>query len=653
MSSLIPVGLSELIEEATAEADRQVDAFVRGALKNVDISKGPWSSRLVDIRRDTRESAARKARVLAALNALNKAESVDESRMSVTELRTYLDATHAKLSEGVVLDDILCSKEPGSIMLRKEMNRQLSIIRMPVEILSMISQEYVADLWDESDLYSTSYHYRYASCPVQEKSGYLKACRISYICSDWRDLSLATGSLWSRLSLRWPQEAMREFLARSAGSPLEILARTQDLFRDPIDQGMFGNMTSLIMERTHLIKNLSMTLPSRTDDDTVPIATGVSRLWKSPFSKLRVLDLSFQDSYYHDTEDKYPCVGDLLLTSSPNLQKILLKRLTLPKMDGFGPLPYLTSLSMYEVGSLDGAFRFSDLVAFLSRMPNLEDLTLVHMSIGVSGSSSESGFAQTELIRCKKIELRLSSSFAPKQFLSAIVCPNVENLEFQCFPMDKNLLLSSYHALPRYIVDLITQCRYLCLKPDGICRGLKMTYFTSEGTNLAKDTPNFTFSERSDGNYQLGADTSQVIHPVIASITKLPLSGLTVLYIDRLIDHQPGHLIPSVGNWRLFFSALPSLNRLEMWRMKKMVTVNLCKALSDALSCPDLETLTIDYKSFNLKEVKKCLSQRKIFKVGLKTLNIKSDPGISTMRSIPCSYYLVECFTDCGDIENI
>ncbi|KZT34335.1 hypothetical protein SISSUDRAFT_1052990 [Sistotremastrum suecicum HHB10207 ss-3] len=573
--------------------------------------------------------------------------------MSTIDLRTYLDATHAKLSEGAVLDDILYSKEPGSIMLRKEMNRQLSIIRMPVEILSMIFQEYVAALWDDSDLYGHSYYYRYISCSIQEQYGYQGVCEISYICSDWRYLSLATGSLWSRLSLRWPHKALCEFLARSGGSAIELLARPSDLSIDPSD-GLFGRMTPLIMERTQSIRNLSLNLPLYVDNDFLdPNTPGISRLWKSPFSKLKILSLSSRDTYDHNFMSKRPSIGAFLFTSSPNLAKMSLKRLALPKMDGFSPLPYLTSLSMDDVQSLSGALQLFELVDVLSRMPNLEELTLIHISFGALVSSSESGLTQTELSRCKKIELRLSDSFAPKQFFSAIVCPNVENLQILCDPMDENLLLSSYHALPPYIVDLVTQCRYLCLKPDGLCRGLKMTYFTSEDTNLAKDTPNFTFSERSDGSYPLGADTSQEVHPVIASITKLPLSGLTVLYIDHLIDHQPGHLIPSVGNWRLFFSALPSLKRLEMWRMKKMITVNLCKALSDALSCPDLETLTIDYKSFNLKEVKKCLSQRKIFKVGLKTLNIKSDPGISTMRSIPCSYYLGECFTDCGDIENI
>ncbi|KZS97454.1 hypothetical protein SISNIDRAFT_450264 [Sistotremastrum niveocremeum HHB9708] len=653
MSSLIPVGLSELIEEATAEADRHVDAFIQVALKNVDISLDAWDYRLRGIRRDTRTSAIRKARVIAALNALNKAEIVRESKTSMSELKAYLDATHAKLSEGVALDHIVNSTEPGSVILRREMNRQLPIIRMPVEILSMIFEEYAAGPWDErSEDENWRYSYIYLPPAAHEKDGYKDVCTIGYVCSDWRTVSLKTGSLWSRLSLRWPRDVLCAFISRSGGSPLEVFSGSPRL-RGSIDDGVFGDMTSLIMGRHQLIKKISLDLSmNKSSYSTERVDAALSRMWEYSFPKLKSLSLTSQHRFGWG-EEEYPFIGSSLLSSAPNLHELSLERLQLSAMDGIAPLVHLTSLTMDQMETSHGDLQLPELVALLCRMPNLSMLKLKRLDFQTSASSAVDHVPRAELSQCKDLELQLSSQFPLKILLSAIYCPKVETLEIECPPVDDKLALSSFHALPQYISELVMQCRCLCLKPDSLERDLGAYYHMKEDANFSKDTPQYTFTERSYATQiQLGADLTQEIHPVIASVVKLPLDRLTVLYMAHLINHQTGHLIPSAGNWRSLFSALSSLKHLEIWHMKKMVTINLCKALGDALSCPELTTLTIDNKSFNLKEVKKCLSQRNISKVALETLNVKSLNPFP-MRSIPCSYRVVECFTNCEEITDL
>lgn len=62
MALLIPFCLVAELQEATDAADRQLDEYVRIALKNVDISVDPWASRIEEIRRDSRQTGRTRVR---------------------------------------------------------------------------------------------------------------------------------------------------------------------------------------------------------------------------------------------------------------------------------------------------------------------------------------------------------------------------------------------------------------------------------------------------------------------------------------------------------------------------------------------------------------------------------------------------------------
>lgn len=83
------------------------------------------------------------------MNDLQYRDCIKDSNRSYLERRIWLAATAKELSQGVPAKAILNRPILGSLLLRKQMNRQLFIICLPVEILSMIFQEYVTSIWME------------------------------------------------------------------------------------------------------------------------------------------------------------------------------------------------------------------------------------------------------------------------------------------------------------------------------------------------------------------------------------------------------------------------------------------------------------------------------------------------------------------------
>lgn len=77
--------------------------------------------------------------------------NIADSASSKEALGQFLAATTTKLSEGEPLDAILKVSGSWGIALRREMNWQVAVVRLPVEILGMIFQAYTTALWGDLD----------------------------------------------------------------------------------------------------------------------------------------------------------------------------------------------------------------------------------------------------------------------------------------------------------------------------------------------------------------------------------------------------------------------------------------------------------------------------------------------------------------------
>lgn len=90
-------------------------------------------------------------RVTAALKALLSVKSVRDCNCSKAELKQFANSKMDQLSAGDVLEKIIQSPGLPGIAFRIEMNRQLPVVRLPVEILGMIFQESIALTWFDND----------------------------------------------------------------------------------------------------------------------------------------------------------------------------------------------------------------------------------------------------------------------------------------------------------------------------------------------------------------------------------------------------------------------------------------------------------------------------------------------------------------------
>lgn len=88
------------------------------------------------------------------------------TRLSCVELKT------AELAEGQDFNDIIYYDDPESLMLRQAMNRHPLVMSLPVEIIGMIFELYVNEIWISTND---------ARAYIDHSSGFLEISCISYV----------------------------------------------------------------------------------------------------------------------------------------------------------------------------------------------------------------------------------------------------------------------------------------------------------------------------------------------------------------------------------------------------------------------------------------------------------------------------------------
>lgn len=88
----------------------------------------------------------------------------------------FVKAKMRELSNGTDLEKIISSPGLESLLIRKEMNHQLPINRVPVEILGMVFKEYWNDLWEPTLPEET-----YPVFSMNKPNGFLRLSNIAHV----------------------------------------------------------------------------------------------------------------------------------------------------------------------------------------------------------------------------------------------------------------------------------------------------------------------------------------------------------------------------------------------------------------------------------------------------------------------------------------
>ncbi|KZT34320.1 hypothetical protein SISSUDRAFT_1036375 [Sistotremastrum suecicum HHB10207 ss-3] len=633
MGSIGMLRLVESIRDAMDAADKQIDAYVQTVLKNADVSSEPLASRLREMRRDAREVSSKRTRVMAALKNLPDTKQYSQA-VSLTALLAYRDTKIQGIENGEVLDRIIYSPEPESVVLRMEMNRQSPINRIPVELSSMIFEEVIATFWDISEDPSKpnsfgSHNTRGArSAPM----------RISHVCSFWRHIMLGNGIFWSRVRQSWPRDAVSTFLARSRGSPLHIVACC-----GYSDDGRFAiDPQSFIIDHMPVLRSLAFHNYQETPR-AHEFFTTFNRIWDIPAPLLIHVDLS---SGCYKTD--FPDIGLALFESFPNLRTLRLARFKLPDPEALPMLSSLTSLALCRVDGQDRGLSSSEVLTFLSHTPNLEHLVMEDLTFRVTGSSNETSGLCVDLPQCKKVYLKLSNPVATTSLLSLVGFLNVETLFIEQSYDPEAVIFSCYHNMPSYIRQMLLQCKSLRIRGGN---APPLAQYTCKAGSSAGTNRTFTF--QADQFHLIGDQSLQQrqdMVPFIASIMNhLQIGDITHLVITDLL----GFADP-VDAWKATFRALDTVTHFEAYRILKKITSNLSKALGDPMSLPKLTRFDLDLNSYNVKDLHRALSLR-TKKVPLQSLYIfdtDEDKTLSNERMLQIdSDCAVKCYTNCWDLK--
>ncbi|KZS97464.1 hypothetical protein SISNIDRAFT_530292 [Sistotremastrum niveocremeum HHB9708] len=634
MGSIGMLRLVESIRDAMDAADKQIDAYVQTVLKNADVSSEPLASRLREMRRDAREVSSKRTRVMAALKNLPDTKQYSQA-VSLTALLAYRDTKIQGIENGEVLDRIIYSPEPESVVLRMEMNRQSPIHRIPVELSSMIFEEVIARYWDISGDPSKP-----NSFGSHNTRGALSApVRISHVCSYWRHIMLANGSFWSRVCQSWPRGAVSTFLARSRGSPLHIVACC-----GYSDDGRFANdPQSFIADHLPVLKGFEFHNYQETPRACYEFFATFNRIWDIQAPSLIHVKLS-SGCYKPD----FPDIGLALFENFPHLRSLDLTGFKLPDLEALPMLSSLTSLALSKVEGQARGLSSSEVHTLLNRTPNLEHLVMENLTFRANESSEERFGLRVDLPRCKKVYIQLSEPVAPNSLLSVVTFPNVESLFIEHSYDPDAIIFSRYDNLPSYIQEMLLQCESLGIRGGDNTAIAK--YTCQEGTS-AWTKKTFTF--QAGQSYLIGDQSlqhRQDMVPIIASVMNhLPVGDITHLVITDFSGF--GH---PVDAWKATFCALDTVIHFEAYRMLKKITSNLSKALGDPMSLPKLTRFDLDLNSYNVKDLHRALSLR-TKKVPLQSLYIfdtDEDKTLSNERMLQIdSDCAVKCYTNCWDLK--
>ena len=260
------------------------------------------------------------------------------------------------------------------------------------------------------------------------------AMKLSHVCKFWRDVALATPSLWATID-RF-HEQIENFVSRSKNLPicLNLKAEAESVVADIIFPVWLQHYSARVHEISaegststvqNLLQSVGMSLPKLVSLD------------------LRALGEDFV----------------ALRTSTPNLRRLFLNHVSV-NLDAYADLTHLTLEGLYS-----GAPKAADLVSLLRKCPRLSGLCLYGLELEVADGGVGEMDDVVELTQLQTLEFQQLAVDTTAYLLSRIRVP-------LCAPLVRNC-----HNCPSSDQELwleIVADRYIVLgastqSPNGIC----------------------------------------------------------------------------------------------------------------------------------------------------------------------------------------
>ncbi|KDQ55569.1 hypothetical protein JAAARDRAFT_323590 [Jaapia argillacea MUCL 33604] len=232
------------------------------------------------------------------------------------------------------------------------------------------------------------YIFRYAATgvrPVGENQELPFSISASHVCRHWRELSLNTPGLWSRLNISilrsWEEERVRVCLERSRKALLDIRLSRHDWADGSSQQDeascsmKMPAFISLLLPHIHRWRTLAINIdPDRVDVDGPYIAV-LKQLSDHSAPKLEYLHVSvIEPSRLRFGQFTPQPIEPILVQGASALTRVRLRNV----LAGEGCLPFqnVTTLDLGVSDKSTSPAEYDDIKWVLGSSPHLEDLTL-------------------------------------------------------------------------------------------------------------------------------------------------------------------------------------------------------------------------------------------------------------------------------------
>ncbi|KZT34322.1 hypothetical protein SISSUDRAFT_1131926 [Sistotremastrum suecicum HHB10207 ss-3] len=607
------------MEHSPRDEELTLNEYIDLVLRNFEVPADHLEAD--ELRKDLQTIDEAKHSFLGALRSLKKQcrpreptgpVSSDECGMPNA---SSTDALLTKSSDG----DVVLSSHHSPVdnfELRRRLNSQLIIMRLPIEILQMIFKWTAAALWE--------HYYGHRAKLI---------CGLTQTCSHWRKIALDTRQLWSRMSLNWSREFVSLFTTRAGKSSLDVEIRPHTI-------KSFQGLSEDLQQRVGMIRDLELALFA----SNVPaghVSTLCEKMVISKAPRLETLRMSFEPYRQRDAKLVFRPFQD-----APNIKKISLYGTAMSNLRDSVNLSALTSLSLMKVCAPDGALNLSDLVHFLSHAPNLEHLSLSQTFI----SKQTRPRVYTQLLKCTNIDLENHNrDITPYEFLDAIRCPNLQHLDVSSRVSEwwgKERPFGQYDTLPPYIRELIAHSEMIHI--NGGFPNVSVAYYPS---SIFENR--FSQSRYSFGTYDYAADVRKAESIIHSALSDMPLIDAVTLVLEKL-DTIEKEAPATADDWKTLFRAYPSVTNLILREMGR--TSNLFDALMDNSIFPLLKKVDVIGPTFNIRLIKEAFMARKSMGLTLSHLRLKQrtydERNNAELRQIK-TQCAEECFTNSDALEEI
>ncbi|KAK7691968.1 hypothetical protein QCA50_005373 [Cerrena zonata] len=281
-----------------------------------------------------------------------------------------------------------------------ELDKSLANVKLLPELLSIIIETYVFD-------FLHSYCVPGQSPALHPQNSWL---RISHVCRYWRDVALATPTIWSHIPLI-RLECVEEMLRRSKQAPLTVYVHSTTSLNESSSP-----MLKSIAKQSHRIRNIDTSLPSEfftqltsyaptTPLDLQSVVASYKRLLGPPSSL--PLEWIKNANLKHLSLKDFPVenINLLLMPSLTSLSLWLSKHECVPGDDLLEALQHMHSLRSLTLHNV-----VQDILT-LPPYPNKRDLIRMPRLQSIATTSYTNGLAELSLLSAIDIPPHVDFSF--------------------------------------------------------------------------------------------------------------------------------------------------------------------------------------------------------------------------------------------------